>query len=167
MSTTEKRKHLPGRIWDWIKKAFKHVVKDLAPVAVTVTELLKSAVDSGAVQFIAKIADDLTNSHIPSDIAAIMAKELPKVLAVELAVVGLPDRPTEQDILDFEQRVLQAWNVYDNKSKLYTTLAAQIYGILQTTYQTTPDVPPTWAEWVKAVEQAYQDYLADKAVDQG
>lgn len=162
MSTTEKRKHLPGRIWDWIKKTFKHVIKDSAPVAVTVTELLKAALNSGVGSFLIKILDDLTHSHIPDDVVLLLNKALPKILAVELAVVHLPDTPSEVDILAFEGRILAAWGVYDNKSKLYTTLAAQIYGILQRTYQDTPDVPPTFAEWVRDVEEAWKDYLKDK-----
>jgi hypothetical protein len=162
MATTEKKKHLPGRVWAWIKKAFTTVVKDLAPVAVTATELLKSAIDSGAANFLVKILDDLTHSHIPDDVVAVLNKALPKILAVELAITQLPDTPSEDDILAFEAKVMLAWGLYDNKSRLYSTLAAQIYGILQATYQTTPDVPPTWAEWIKAVEAAWQDYLNDK-----
>jgi hypothetical protein len=58
---------------------------------------------------------------------------------------------------------MNAFHVYDNKSKFYTVFGAQVYGILQRTLEETPDVPPTFAEWVMAVEEAYQDYLKDKA----
>lgn len=160
MST--KKKHLPGRILAWIGKLFTHIIKDAAPVAVTVTELVKEAIESSPGKFLIDLLDKITHSHIPSDVAGVVSKALPKVLAVELAIVGLPETPSEDDIMAFEEKVLAAWSVYDNKSKLYTTLAAQIYGILQTTYQTTPDVPPTWAEWVHAVEEAWQKYLQDK-----
>jgi len=150
-----------GKVWKWLKKTFKNVITHAAPVAVTVTEEIKTVLESGATGFIASLIDGLTKTNIASEIVAFLNKEIPKILAAELAVEALPLNPTEDDIAIFEANVLKAFGVYDNKSKLYTTLAAQIFGIIQQTYNDTPDVPPTFAEWVKAVEQAWQDYQND------
>lgn len=161
MSTT-KRKKLVGRVLQWIGRVFKDGIKKAAPIAVTITEAVKIALNSNVAGFLVKMLDGITHSHVPSDVLSEISKQLPKLLAVELAVVGLPDNPSEADILAFENRVLAAFQVYDNKSKFYTVFGAQVYGIIERTLEETPDVPPTFAEWVKAVEEAYQDYLRDK-----
>lgn len=158
-----KRKHLAGRVLAWLGKVFKNVIHSAGPVAVTITEAVKAALTSQATGFLAKLFDDLSGSHIAEDVLKVATPWITKLLAAELAVTHLPDNPTEDDILDFEQRVLTAFNVYDNKSKLYSVFGAQIYGIVQKTFGDTPEKPPTFAEWVKALEEAYQDYMADKA----
>lgn len=160
--STAKRKKLVGRVLQWIGRAFKDGVKKAAPIAVTITEAVKIALESDMAGFLAKFLDGITHSHVPSDVLSEMTKQIPKLLAVELAVEGLPDNPTEDDILAFESRILAAFRVYDNKSKLYTVFGAQVFGLIKGTLEETPDVPPTFAEWVKAVEEAYQDYLRDK-----
>lgn len=149
------------RVWVWLKKAFTDIVVHAASVAISITEQIKDGLNSDAAGFIAKVLDGLTHSGVPDHVLEFLRKIVPEVLAAELAVQALPLNPTEQDILDFENKLLAAFKVTDNKSKLYTTLAAQIYGIVMQTFAATPDVPPTWAEWVKAVEEAYQDYQND------
>ena len=52
-------------------------------------------------------------------------------------------------------------NVGNNKSKLYTVLASQIYGIIKVDLDA--GTPLTFAELVKDVDEAYQLYLKDKA----
>lgn len=139
---------------------FTHVVRDADIVAISVTQAIKSALDTGAAGFVAGVIDSLFKSHIAEDILTALKKYIPSVLAAELAVQGLPDNPTEADILEFENRILAAFSVHDQKSKLYTVLAAQVYGIIK---KTSDETPGKFADWVKAVEEAYRDYLADKA----
>lgn len=149
-------------LWSWFKNIFKNIIKHADAVAITVTEEIKAALNSGVAGFLASLVDQMTKSHIAENIVDFLKKNITKVLAAELAVQGLPDNPTEDDILRFENEILMAFGKIDNKSKLYTTLAAQIYGLIDTTLKTTPDTPPTFAEWVRVVEEAYQDYLQDK-----
>ncbi len=158
-----KRKHLAGRVLAWLGKAFKNVIHSAGPVAVTITEAVKAALTSQATGFLAKLIDDLSGSHIAEDVLKVAQPWITKLLAAELAITELPDNPTEQDILDFERRALDAFNVHPNHSKLYTVFGAQLYGIVQKTFGETPEKPPTFAEWVKALQEAYDDYLADKA----
>jgi len=149
-------------LWTWFKNIFKFVERHADVVAITITEEIKTALNNGVAGFLALIVDNLTKSHVAADIVEILKKNIQKVLAVELAVQGLPDNPTADDILKFENEILASFGKIDNQSKLYTTLAAQIYGLIDTTLKATPDTPPTFAEWVHVVEQAYQDYLQDK-----
>lgn len=146
----------------WFAKAFKSIKTDGAKIAVAITEGLQTALKSGVVAAIADLIGGIFPNvkNLPAEIVADLEKLLPKILAAELAVEGLPDSPTQQDIADFESRVLAAFGVTDNKSKLYSTLAAQIYGIIQSHVGAGSY---TFAELVADVEQAYQDYVADKA----
>ena len=150
-------------IWNWLKKAFTYIEKDADKVAITLTEGLKTAMQSGVVGFIATALDGLTKSNVPSEIVTFLSANINKVLAVELAIQGIPDNPTQADILAFEQAVLKAFNVTSDKSKLYTTLAAQIYGMLKA--QADAGTQFTFAVLVQDVEAAYQSYLQDQNPD--
>jgi hypothetical protein len=153
------------KIGEWFKRAFATVKTDGAKVAIAITEGIQAALKSGVVGFLAKVIESIfpATHDIPEQAVAEINKLIPKVLATELAVQGLPDSPTEADILSFEQSVLQAFMVHDQKSKLYTVLASQIYGILQHHTQGTPF---TFAELVADIEEAYQDYLKDLSENQ-
>lgn len=144
-------------------KVFKFVKTDAAKVAIAVTEGVKTALLDGVLGFVAEIVDGLTKSQVPTEIVALIQANIYKILAVELAIQGLPDSPTEADILAFEQDVLTAFGVVSDKSKLYTVLASQIYGIIKA--QVDAGTKLTFAQLVVDVEQAYADYLADQATD--
>lgn len=152
------------KVWDWLKKAFTYIEKDADKVAITLTEGLKDAMQSGVVGFIAAALDGLTKSHVPTEIVTFLSNNIDKVLATELAIQGIPDNPTQDDILAFEQAVLKAFNVTSDKSRLYTTLAAQTYGMLKA--QADAGTKFTFALLVKDVELAYQNYLNDQNGDE-
>lgn len=149
-------------LWTWFKNIFKNVKKHGAQVAITITEQVKDALNTGAAGFIALTVDNLANTHLAENVLSILRTNIPKLLAVELAVQGLPDNPTKEDILKFETDVINAFGKMDKKSKFYTTFAADVYGIVKETLETTPDKKPTFAELVAAVEKAYERYLIDK-----
>lgn len=151
------------KAWNWVKKLFSSGIKDADKIAIVVTEEIKTGLQSGVIGWIANVAAGLLHSQIPTEIVTLLNNNINKVLAVELALQGIPDNPTADDILSFEQSVLKAFNVTDNKSKLYTTLAAQIYGIILA--QVNSGTKLTFAELVADVEAAYQDYLNDQASD--
>lgn len=144
----------------WFAKAFKTIKTDGAKIAVAITEGLQEALKSGVVAAIADLVSGIFPNvkNLPQEIVTDLEKLIPKILAVELAIQGLPDSPTQQDVLDFEKRVLAAFNVTDDKSKLYSVLASQIYGIIQSHVGAGPY---TFAELVNDVEKAYQLYLQD------
>jgi len=147
------------KIGGWFAKVFKGVKTDGVKIAIAVTEGVKSALNSGLINFIAQVIPG--HNDIPKEIVTVLNQWIPKLLAAELAVQGLPDNPTEQDIVNFEDRVIAAFGKVDNKSKLYTVLSAQIYGIIRA--RVGDGTPYTFAELVVDVEQAYQDYQKDLA----
>jgi hypothetical protein len=151
------------KIGAWFKKEFSDILQDADKVAITLTEGIKTALVGGVLGFMAEGLDFLTKSNVPTEIVTLISNNIDKVLAVELAIQGLPATPTAADILAFEQRVLTAFGVTSDTSKLYTTLAAQIYGIIQT--QNQAGTKFTFAVLVDDVEQAYQDYLTDQTAN--
>lgn len=146
----------------FLSKFFKSVRTDADKIAIAITEGVQDALKSGVLTGVAAVLEGIFPGvkNLPTEIVAELDILIPKILASELALQGIPDNATPQDILDFENRVLTAFNVTSDKSKLYTTLAAQVYGLLQT-YQALPN--PTFADRVKVVEDAYKLYVADKA----
>jgi hypothetical protein len=144
----------------FLKKVFVDITQDADKVAITLTEGVKTALVNGTLGFIANILDTLTKSGIPTEVVNLVSANIDKVLAVELAIQGLPANPTAADVLAFEQSVLAAFGVTSDKSKLYTVLAAQIYGIIQVQVNNATAV--TFAQLVADVEQAYADYVQDQ-----
>jgi len=147
------------KAWDWLKGVFGSVGQSADSIAIVITEQIQSALKSGVAGFLATVIDGLTKSNVGDEVLNLLKKYIPEVLAVELAIQGLPANPTEADILAFEQRVLAAFGVTDNTSKLYTTVAAQLYGRLQ---EALLDKKLTFAECVAIVEGTYQDYVGDQ-----
>jgi len=109
-----------------MSKAFKSIRTDGAKIAIAITEALQAALKGGTVAAIADLVSGIFPNvkNLPQEIIADLDILLPKVLATELAIEGLPDNPTEQDILNFEKIVLAAFKVQDDKSKLWTVLSA-------------------------------------------
>lgn len=153
-------------LWTVIKKFFKGGEKKFAHLAVAILEDIKPALDGGLLGFLANMIDNLTKSNIAQEIIDFTKKEFPKVLAAALALEGLPDNPTAEDILKFEQSVLDAFGKLDKKSKLYTVVAADTYGIFKETFDTTPDVPPTFFELADAVQRAFKKFEENKAASE-
>jgi hypothetical protein len=150
------------RAWSWFTKVFVSHAISAAQVAVTLTETLKTILANPVTGFLVNMADAITASQVPSNIANLINSYIPKLLAVELSIEGLPANPTEADILAFEQRIMTAFNVTSNNSKLYTLFGAQVYGIIQ---QNIASGNQNFAGWVVAIEQAYTDYKKDLAAN--
>lgn len=144
--------------WSWLKSNFIDHIKSGDKVAIVITQTVKSLLTNPTVGFLLNIADAVTGSKLPTNIASTVISIIPKVLAAELAIQGLPDNPTPEQILAFEQAVMAAFNVSSNNSKLYTILGAQIYGIIQASIA---NGKTNFADLVADVEQAYTDYQKD------
>lgn len=147
----------------WLYKQVAKGVKASAPAAIVITEAIKTILANPATGFLENIIDAVTGTTIAVDAANQVTAIIPKILAAELSIEGLPDNPTQADILAFEQRVLAAFNVTSDNSRLYTVLSAEIYGIINATVQS--GKPITFAILVSDVEQAYIDYKADLAAN--
>lgn len=152
-----------GKVWDWCKKNFETLETSADSVAITITENIKAGLDSGIAGFLANAFDQLFHTGIAEKALTTLKLEIPKLLSVELAVQGLGVNPTEADFLAFENRVMAAFNVSADKSKHYTVIAAQIYGILH--QLANKGAALTFADKVGAVEDAFQLMQQDIADD--
>lgn len=148
-------------VGSWLSKAFKDITQDAAPVAVSIIEELQTLFKTGATGFIASILDTLVKSELPQEIIDAIGAALPKLLAGALALEGLATNPTEAQIEAFEQAVLAAFNVSSDKSQLYSTVGAQLIGIIRA--NTAPGQKFTFSVLVADLEEAYQDYQSDLA----
>jgi len=145
-------------IEDWFSKEFKNFQSQTDKIAVIITQDVQAALDSGIADGVASVVSVVFPSvkNIPEEVVTELKVVIPKLLAVELAIEGIPANATQDDITKFANAVMAAFKINNNKSKLYTTLAAQIYGILLN------DTTKTFASLVIDVEQAYQDLVADQ-----
>ena len=69
----------------------------------------------------------------------------------------LPDNPTIEDLQKFSESVLAAFGAVNDRSMLWTTMAAEIYKSIQSHLE---DKKYTFAECVIDVEKAWQLYQA-------
>lgn len=148
------------KIGAWLAKVFKTVKVDGAKIAVAITEGLQTALKNGTVSTIVDIISGVFPNvkNLSDDIVKELQVLLPKLLATELAIQGLPDNPTEADILAFENKVLAAFHVTDDHSKLWTVFASQVYGILRK-HVGEPNI--TFFELAADVQEAFLDYKKD------
>lgn len=145
-------------VFGWFKRTFIDHIKSTAIVAVTITETLKTLLNNPVTGFLLNLADGITHTSLPTDVAGVVNNAIPKILAVELSIEGLPDNPTPDQILAFENSVLKAFNINNDNSKLYTTFGAQLFGIIQSKLA---DGKLTFAEGVEAVQSGWNDYQND------
>ncbi len=151
------------KIGAWFKRTFNNVKDNVAPVAVVITQAIKHSLDNGLLPEIAHIFDSITGTHIPSDVVAVIAKNINKVLISELALVGLPDNATPEEMVAFKETVFKAFTGQTDigRSKLFTTLAVQIKtDIDQYVNDKTPD---TFAKEVALVQKIWEQYQEDLA----
>lgn len=147
----------------WLLNKISLGVKAEAPIAVTITEAVKTILANPGTGLLENIIDSVTGTPIAVDAANLINAAIPKILAAELTIEVLPDTPTATQVLAFEQRVLAAFNVSADNSRLYTVLGAEIYGIINTQAQS--GKPLTFATLVADIEQVYNDYKADLAAN--
>jgi hypothetical protein len=150
------------RAWTWFTKNFINHIQSAGHVAFVITETIKTLLANPITGFLTNIADTVTGTQIPTEIANAINAIIPKILAVELSIQGLPANPTPADIQAFENEILASFSVSNNNSKLYTVLAAQIYGVIQANIA---NGTTNFAGWVIAIEQIYTDYKADLAAN--
>jgi hypothetical protein len=143
------------KIWSWLKTAFTHITTDLDKVAISVTQQIKKAADSGELQFVANIIDGLTHSGVASEIAGTIKNSIVKVLSFELAL-QLPENFSGDDLIAWEQRVMDAIGVHKDKSAIWTKVSATVIRDVQAFTQDGTSV--SFAEAVKLAEDAYQTY---------
>ena len=150
-----------SKIGDFFKKVWAGIKDSADTVAITITQEIQDALKSGTLLSVAQVIEKIlpTTGTIPEQIVTKLETLIPQVLAVELSIQALPANPTTADIQAFEQAVLTAFGLLDSHSKLYTTLAAQIYGIIKADVDSGKKY--TFAQCVIDVETAWQYYQQD------
>lgn len=144
-----------------------HSVKDkIAPVVVSITQTVKTFTEGQLAPAIAAVVDASLGTHLATSALKLVNNNIQRVLAAELAIVGLPDNPTDEDILAFEKAVFKAITDKDPqaKSKFWTVFSAETYGIIKSYLDTGAD-NLTFAQIVELVEKEYQAYKNAKEDD--
>ena len=150
-----------SKIGDFLKKIWKGIKDSSDTIAIAITEEIQGAIKSGALASAAQIVEAVLPStgKLPEELVAKLESAIPKILAVELAIGHLSDSPTEDEIKEFEAAVLTAFGVLDDRSKLWSTLSAQIYGIIKADVDA--GTKYTFAQCVIDVEKAWRAYQQD------
>lgn len=150
------------KIGAWFDKVFISVKDDFDKVAITITEGLKTALDSGILPTIVRIIP-----NVGPELSAWLTKNgdavLAKALALELGLQGLPDNPTASQLEAFESEVITALagSSAAAKSAIWTKVAVRWGQELDTALNESSNGNLTFAQWVSLIEQAYQSYIAD------
>jgi hypothetical protein len=143
--------------------AFKWVETDGSKLAVAIVEEAQTLLKGQVPGLIATILDQLTNSHIPTEVLDALKKNLPAALAVSTGIQNFPANPTDEDITNLENQILQAFGVSPDKSQVYSIFGAKIIAIIRA--ETMPGQTFTFAKLVEDLEGAYQAYLTAKEED--
>jgi len=147
-------------LWTWLSKELTNLKKQWAKTAVGIGEVILPLVQNGGL--IAGL-EEAISPKLGAAAVALEQKAIPGLIAIGLAVEGLPDNPTATDILTFENNVVSAFGKLTDSSQFKTTFVAQVYGIIHGVLSTDPK--PTFGQLAVAVETAYGDYVADKAAE--
>jgi len=152
------------KVWAWLEDSFESLETSGISVAITITENIKAGLDGSLAGFLAQTFDQLAHTKVAETALTTIKLELPKLLATEFAVQGLGVNPTEADFLAFENRILAAFKISADRSKNFTVISAQVYGILH--QLANKGATMTFAEKVTDVEDAFQAMMADLNDDQ-
>jgi hypothetical protein len=152
------------RAWKWLKHALADGEQKVLPIAIAVTEGIKTALESGVPDFVANMVETLFPQvhNLPDQLLKVIKENIVKVLAAELAIKALEGTPTDEEIKDFEAAVLNAFGLHDKKSKLYTELAVQLAQDIDT-FTEGGNKDRSFAEWVIEIEKEYKKMIALEA----
>ena len=148
----------------WLARTFRSFKTDSARVAVAITEGLQTSIRLGTLSTITHTISWIMprTGKLPPGVIDQLEKAFLAILAIELGIEGPHDPASEEDFQDFGDRVMMAFNTRDDNSKLWTTLATQIYAAIKR-YVGQPSIP--FSQLVSDVEKAYQDLKADQAAE--
>lgn len=150
-----------GTAWDSIKGMFQKTIEaanhDFLQAAILVTNVVKTALSSGAAQFLV----DLTKTDIDNKLLATANQYLPVLLADEIMLQGITTASTEEEVQAAYGKVLDSFGKMSDskKEEFYTSLAANIYKVYQ---EIESGKKITFGEAALLVETAYQEWLNSK-----
>ena len=139
-----------GPIWDAIKKKFEDANKPFLEIAVNLTNIVKDALNSGAVDLLTTVIPGVTDDNI----VALLRKILPTILAdlLLLQASGVP--ATQEDSEKLAQQFIDSFGGFNDgrKERFYTELAAMINMFLNAN----EGKKVTFGASAQLVETAYQ-----------
>ena len=150
-----------GTAWDsvisFFKKKFKDADHGLLEVAITVTNVVKQVLSSGAANFLVS----LTPTDIDDKLLATLNKQLPIILANEIMIQGINQASTEEEVKSVFSKVLDSFGLMTDadKEQFYTSIAAKIYIVFQ---ELKSGKKISFGEAALLVESAYQEWLNSK-----
>lgn len=142
----------------WFGKLFHDAHKPFLQAAIEVTNVVKGALNSGVVDLVT----GLIPGNLDNDIADILKKEVPILLADELLIQAAGYPATEAEAHDLGVKLMDSFGKLSDthKEQLYTSVAAQIYIFLQAHVH---GEKVTFGQAATLAESFYQDWLNSKA----
>lgn len=156
-----KHKTLMGKIfgtaWDAIKSVFTAADKTLLKLAISITNAVKDALNSGITDFITK----LIPGDLDDKIVEILRAKLPVLLADELLIEAAGEITTEEQARELGIKLVDSFGGLsdEKKERLYTSLAAEIYIFLQ---KHAHGEKVTFGEGAALAESMYRSWLESK-----
>lgn len=156
-------------IWTWIGGIFHSIKVKVAPVVVSILEVIKGAEESGVADAISKFVDGVLKTHIAEDVNALIKKNIYTAIAAFLGLEGLPENPTDDQIRAFVALATTALagkvTAESIKGKVYQDFGIQLYDIIKREVDASKlsHNPVTANQIAIDIEEAYQDYVAAQA----
>lgn len=152
-------------LFKWIHDLFANKAK-WAAIGVTVTEDIQTVFKSPEVGFLAKAGDTLLNTKLLENGVDFVNKEIPVVLTAELAIEGLPDNPTADQIITFEKAALTAIGVKLTKDGRVWNDVAVVIGVKAAEWTKESDAGNfTWAKKTEIIKETFDEIKAKIAAD--
>lgn len=143
-----------GWLWDQIKTVFKDADHGFLEIAVTLTNKIKNALNSKAVDFLTSI--------IPGDlddkIVDFLKAKVPILLADELMVQAAGVPATEEEAQALAEKLVDSFGGLSDidKEEFYTAIAAKVYIFL---HEHSHGEKVTFGQAARFVETAYEAWL--------
>lgn len=148
------------KIGAWFASVFSDIKLHIAPLVVTILEGIKSAEDDGVLPAIAAALDQVSG-HLSTEINTFLQKQIANALAAAVAVEGLPDSPTVDDIKAFEARVFTAIGAQKliAPGQNWTTFGAEVFVLISDAVKAS-NGHLTYAVIIGLIESSFQDLQA-------
>lgn len=114
-----------GDLKRWLKDIWEKANHDIIDLAITLTELTKVTLNSGAVdQFIT-----FTKTTVDNDVAAFLRSKVVIISADLLLIKGVKDSKNEAELQDVAKQIVDSFGGLSDEQKemFYTSLAAKLY----------------------------------------
>lgn len=153
------------KVIQWFGSIFHTIKVKIAPVIVSILQILKGAEESGVADAISSFIDKALHTHVLEDINALVKKNIYNAIAAFLGLEGLPDNPTDDQIKAFVALAVTALAgkvaAESIKGKVYQDFSIQLYDIIKKEIDASKvsGNAVTANEIAIDIEEAYQDYV--------